>query len=108
MGYLKKAFEDKLFLQINHFLWSIPFFLLALWMLDDFKKIIDEPFQLVGLIILLSLGIGLIYKAMKTDTQHLKASSTFAISDIFMLIFAAFSFIPAILIWETLKKIKQK
>jgi hypothetical protein len=107
MDYLKIAFHDKLFLRINFFLWSIPFFILAVWMLSDFNYLLNEPFQLIGVGLLLFIGILIVDKGMNNDVQSLRASSTFPMCDIFMLFFAAISFVPAILIWELLKKIKK-
>lgn len=103
MDYLKKAFNDKLFLQINHLLWAVPFFFLAIWMSLDFKRLIEEPLQLIGLILLVYIGFIFVKKGLSNDIKSLKFSRAAPVSDIFFFLFALISFFPAVAIWEIIK-----
>lgn len=103
MAYLKRAYNDILFLKITHLIWSIPFFILAVWMLSDFKKLIEQPSQIVGIILLLFIGGMCIKKGLSNNIQSLKKTRTVPIADIFFFIFAVISFVPAIIIWEITK-----
>jgi len=80
MDYLKKALNDKLFLQINHLLWSIPFFFFAIWMSLDFKRLIDEPLQLIGVILLVYIGCICVSKGLSNNIQSLKVSRAAPVS----------------------------
>jgi putative Mn2+ efflux pump MntP len=103
MAYLSKAFNDILFLKINHLIWSAPCFVLAVWMLTDIKKLIGQPSQIVGVILLLVIGGICIKKGLSNNIQSLKKSRAAPITDIFLLIFAVLSFLPAVIIWELIK-----
>lgn len=107
MAYLKRVYNDIIFLKINHLIWSIPWFVLAIWMLSDFNRSIKQPSQVVGIILLLFIGGICVKKGLSNNIQSLKKTSAAPIADIFFFIFAILSFIPAIAIWELFKYINE-
>ncbi len=106
MACIKKALNDKLFLKINHVIWSIPCFFLAIWMLYDARRLINEPFQFVGVILLFFLGGVFFIKGFSNNLQSLKKTKYSPISDIFFFIFALISFVPSLIIWKTIKYLR--
>ena len=103
MAYLKQIFNDRLFLKIYHIIWSIPCFILAVWMLTDYKRLTSQPSQIIGILLLLIIGAVFLKRGLSEDIKALKKSRHSPVSDIFFFIYAAISFVPAVIVWKLLK-----
>ncbi|MCP3851984.1 MAG: hypothetical protein GY694_17370 [Gammaproteobacteria bacterium] len=77
-------------------------------MLTDFGRLINEPSQFVGVILLCVVGGAFLLKGLSNNLQSLKKTKYSPASDIFFFIFALISFVPAVIIWEITKAHKNK
>jgi ABC-type dipeptide/oligopeptide/nickel transport system permease subunit len=103
MSYFKEVFNDKLFLRVVHVIWSVPWFIIAVAMLANFERLMSEPFQFLGVALALGIGGVFLAKGLSNNMRSLKKSRYSPVSDIFFFVFAILSFVPAVVIWETIR-----